>query len=685
MRSNVPVSPDDEKLKWGGEQLGVEPYQTRANDRQMVLAVCIFLVLIIWAVYGQVTRFGFVNFDDGIYVYQNDVVQGDLTAQNCLQVFTYIHAANWHPLTTLSLMLDHHFYGLNAGGYHLTNLLFHTINVLLLFWVLRRMTGRIWPPAFAAALFAIHPLRVESVVWVTERKDMLSGFFFMLTLAAYVRYARNPWSLARYIPVPIFFACGLMSKSMLVTLPLVLLLLDYWPLDRFTSRDKKYFSVPRRLIIEKIPLGLLSVAIGLVTLHAQAGAMPASPIPLSFRISNALVAGVTYLGKFFYPANLAVFYPLPEAGYPLWQSGLSLLLLAAITAAIWRRRQRYPYLLVGWFWYLVMLLPVCGLVQVGGQARADRFTYLPEIGLSLAFTWAMAEGSRAWRYRLKLLVTGATLVIVSLVLVAHAQAAYWHDSGLLWQHTLACTTRNAVAEKNLASYMLAQGRTVEAITHAKAAIAIDPNYEEAENCLGDALSSEGKLDEAITHYQEAVKIKPDYFDALNNLGQAFMQTGRVDEAIDSFQKALKLQPAKISDESAVQSNLGAALILKGQTEAAVLHLQKAVALAPDSVSPACNLAWALATSSNAAIRDGNLALQLSKHADQLTGGNNPKVLNILAAAEAETGDFSGATTTAATALQLARDQGNVPLAEMLSKEITFYQAGQPFRDPGQGP
>jgi tetratricopeptide (TPR) repeat protein len=655
------------------------------NERWTVLAICLSLTAMVWAIYGQTLRYGFVNYDDGVYVYQNDVVQAGLTVQNLLQVFTHVHLLNWQPLTLLSLMLDHHFYGLNASGYHLTNLLLHTANVLLLFWILRQMTGRIWPSAFLAALYAIHPLRVESVAWVTERKDVLSGFFFMLTLAAYVRYVRNPWSVGRYLPVLVFFACGLMSKSMLVTLPFVLLLLDYWPLDRFGARDKKYFSVPRRLIIEKIPLGLLSIAMGLVTLQAQTGAMPVTPIPLSFRVSNALVACVTYLGRLFYPTNLAVFYPLPEAGYPLWQSGLSLFLLVAITVVVWRWRQNRPYLLVGWLWFLVMLLPVTGFIQVGGQARADRYTYLPEIGLCLSFTWAMAEVSEAWRHRIKLLVAGAASVIIALVLVAHAQAAYWHDSGRLWQHTLDSTTANAVAEKNLASYLLAQGRTVEAITHTKAAIAIDPNYEEAQNCLGDALVSEGKLDEAIAHYQEAVKIKPGYFDALNNLGQTFLQTGRLDEAIDSFQRALNFQPAKMADEAAVESNLGAALILKGQTESAVVQLLKAVALTPDSVSPACNLAWALATSPNAAIRDGERALQLSKHADQLTGGNNPKVLNILAAAEAETGNFSSAVTTAATALQLAREQGNAPLVEILSKEITLYEAGQPFRDSGQRP
>ena len=364
-----------------------------------VAAVCGFLLLAVALVFGQTVRHDFVNYDDNAYVYENPQVAGGLTAHGIAWAFTSFHVSNWHPLTWLSHMLDCQFYGLHAGGHHLTNVLLHAATAILLFLVLRRMTGDLWPSAFVAAVFAIHPLRAESVAWVAERKDVLSGLFFMLTLGAYAGYARRPFSLGRYLTVVLLFALGLMAKPMLVTLPFVLLLLDYWPLGRIGPHRRTGISSFRRVVVEKIPLLALTAASCVATVIAQGTAVIAiDVIPLPSRIANALVSYVAYMGQLFYPAGLAVLYPHPEGGLPIWKVAASSLVLAGISAAalVWRRR--FPYLFVGWFWYVGMLVPVIGLVQVGLHAMADRYTYLPQIGLCIAVTWGVAQLAASRRY-----------------------------------------------------------------------------------------------------------------------------------------------------------------------------------------------------------------------------------------------------------------------------------------------
>jgi protein O-mannosyl-transferase len=502
----------------------------RREQRWRVPAVCLVLAAITFAVFGQTLTHEFVDFDDNHYVYENPVVTQGLTLNGIAWAFTGAHASNWHPLTWLSHMLDCQLYGLHPGGHHLTNVLLHTATVIVLFLVLRQMTGALWRSAFVAAVFAIHPLRVESVAWVAERKDVLSGLFFMLTLGAYVRYARLPWSWARYGLVVLLFALGLMCKPMLVTLPVVLLLLDYWPLQRVESR--KFAG----LVMEKLPLLALSAAGCVVTLWAQQKAIqPAALASLSLRLGNALVTCMVYLCQMVYPAGLAALYLYPHNGLPTWEAALAGTLLAGLSVAAWGERRKQPWLLIGWLWYLVMLLPVVGIIQVGDQAHADRYTYLPQIGIYVAVTWLVAQ-SRTSRVAFGGLMSG---VLAVLMVCAWKQTAYWKNSETLWTRTLACTTGNYIAQYN----------------------------------LGNILALEGKTDEAINHYQNAVQIRPGYVKAHNNLGNVLLQKGRAEEAISQFQQSLQLQP----DDP--ESQNGLAWLLATCPEASLRNGDKALQLA----------------------------------------------------------------------------------------------------------
>jgi tetratricopeptide (TPR) repeat protein len=567
------------------------------NDRWTVFGVCIFLAAIIWAVFGQTLRYGFVDFDDHEYVVENPEVSRGLTLKGFVWAFTHVHSANWHPLTWISHMLDCQFYGLNAGGHHLTNILLHTTATILLFLVLRQMTGFLWRSAFVAAVFAIHPLRVESVAWVAERKDVLSGVFFMLTLCAYVRYARGPWSAARYGLVVLMFALGLMSKPMLVTLPLVLLLLDYWPLNRLqvdTATQPVYrlggWRISRRAILEKLPLLGLVAASCVATLFAQSNAIASlDQISPPLLVGNALIAYVVYLGQMFWPSGLSLLYPFPVNGVPPWEEILAPVLLLLISAAVFLLRKTRPYLVVGWLWYLVMLMPVIGIVQVGSQAHADRYTYLPQIGLYVLLVWAAADLCVGWRWRRVVLGGGSAIILAALIFCAHAQTAYWRDSETLWTHTLACTSNNAVAHNNLGNTLVKKGRVDEAFSHFRMALQIKPDYADAHNNLGNALFKKGNVDEAIAHYQRALQINPDFADAHYNLGNALFQKGEVDEAIAQFQEALQIDP----DNVEAHYNLGLALFQKGSVDEAIDHYKMALQIHPDYADAHYNLGIAL--------------------------------------------------------------------------------------------
>jgi Flp pilus assembly protein TadD len=701
--TNQPAQTSKALLQSSGNR---EWWLTGSNSRWTVFGVCVFLAIAVWLVFGQTVRHEFVNFDDDVYVYENTAIKSGLTPAGVLLPFTHSHAGNWHPLTSVSHMLDCQIYGLNAGGHHLTNVLLHAATAILLFLVLRQMTGTLWSSAFVAAVFAIHPLRVESVAWVAERKDVLSGLFFMLTLAAYARYAQaNPkpsapsapsaldsrlpgaakrsedGSTLDYFAVLLFFSLGLMSKPTLVTLPFVLLLLDYWPLQRFPGSGV-HPSTVWRLIVEKIPLLVLSAAACVATLLAQNDVIqPTGAVSIPLRIGNAIISCAAYLGQMVYPAGLAVFYPYPADGLPLREIALALMVLVGISAGACCWRQKRPFFLVGWLWYLGMLMPVIGLVQAGTQARADRYTYLPQIGLYVALTWAAAESLAFWRHRRWILGGGAAIILAVLMAVACAQTRYWHDSESLWTHTLTCTSHNSLAEYNLGDALLHKGRMDEAITHCQLALEIRPGYSDAHNCLGFALLQKGQVDEAMSQFQEALKIQPALASAHNNLGMALLNAGRVDEAITHFRNALETEPGLAESHN----NLGVALLRKGRVEEAVAHYQKALELQPDYAGANNNLAWVLATSPQASLRNGARAVELAQRANQLSSAGNLVILRTLAAAYAEAGRFPEAIATAGQALQLANDQSKTAWANALQSEIRLYQARQPFRDTSQTP
>jgi protein O-mannosyl-transferase len=665
------------------------------RSRSITIAIYLFLAGISVVVFGQTIRYDFVNFDDHLYVYNTPAIRAGLTIKGMAFAFISPHASNWHPLTTISHMLDCQLYGLNAGGHHATNIILHTIAVLLLFRVLRQMTGAVWKSAIVAALFAIHPLHVESVAWVSERKDVLSAVFFMLTLYAYVGYVRAP-SIGRYLIVAVMFAFGLMSKSMLVTTPVILLLLDYWPLERFrgpafanqpSSKAPARQAVVGSLLIEKIPLLVLSAGACVITFILQkraTGAIP--PLPLLWRMENAVASYLTYIWKTLWPTGLAVFYPHPSNTLPIWEVILAIGLLLAITVAAIVFRSKRPYLVTGWFWYLGMLVPVIGLVQVGEQGHADRYTYLPHIGLFLLAVWLGADVTAGRQSRSRLAVATAVVIIVALAWTAVIQASYWRNSETLWTHALAVTSDNDVAHNNLGYLCAERGELDKAILHFATASRIrsgklDTHYDAGsafvEMNLADALARKGQSDEAMIHYEEAIKLQPYYAEAYYNRGSVLFAKGRIDEAIADWEKTLQIQP----NDADAYTGLGNALLQKGSLKEAIVHYEKALVLAPEDPHSRNNIAWVLATSSDVSIRDGARAVDLAQEAVRLSGGRELRFLRTLAAAYAESGRFSEARAAAQQALVIARMQGRTEWANGLDKDLMLYRAHLPLREP----
>ena len=579
----------------------------QAHQRWLSFVICLFLALAVWAVFGQTRRHEFISYDDRLYVYDNPAITQGLTWSGVAWAFTHTLSANWHPLTTLSHMLDCQLWGLNPGCHHLTNVLLHAATAILLFLVLRMMTGMLWPSAFVAAVFAVHPLRVESVAWVAERKDVLSGLFFMLTLWAYARYVqesgvRSLKSNVCYGLALLFFALGLMSKPMLVTLPFVLWLLDYWPLGRFAVHSPRATvhgpqstarksQIVYRLLLEKVPFLLLSAAACAAAVLAQTRAIvTVQEVAFPARMGNALMAYTAYLGQTLYPAGLAVLYPHPGNQLPVWRVGLSVLALLLISVGVLAGRRKHPYLLVGWLWYLGMLVPVIGLMQVGAQARADRYTYLPQIGLCVLVAWGARDLCGSWRFRRLALGGAATVILGGLLASAHAQTEYWKNNISLWTHALACTSGNSIAHFNLGLALAMQGDLPEAITQYERALQLNPDYAEAHNNLGDALTTEGKLAQAAQHCERALQLNPDYAEAHNNLGIVLAMQGRLPEAIPHYERALQLSP----DSAEAHNNLGNALIIQGRLAQAVKHCERALQLKPDFAEAHYNLGNALA-------------------------------------------------------------------------------------------
>jgi protein O-mannosyl-transferase len=649
------------------------------RNRSVLFGVCVFLIAITWIVFGQTLHFGFINFDDGDYVYENPEVARGLTFGGIVWAFTHLHAANWHPVTWISHMLDCQLYGLSPGGHHLTNLLIHVATAILLFLILRQMTGTFWRSAFVAAVFAIHPLRVESVAWVAERKDVLSGLFFMLTIGAYVRYVRGAWSAARYVLVIVVFACGLMSKPMLVTMPLVLLLLDYWPLNRFATLpkgDRITYKIAGPLILEKLPLFALSLASCVATLSAQKGAMlPLAKISLPLRAGNAVISYGIYLRQMFWPADLAILYPWEAARITIASILLSAILLLGISAVVFVMRRR-PYLVIGWLWYLVMLGPVIGLFQVGNQARADRYTYLPHIGLYLLLTWAAADLCMRWPKRRLFLGTLSVIILAALAVSARIQASYWKNSESLWRQSLSCTTDNVIAELNLGEAIYKLGRTTEAIAHFERVLQIEPNEPMAHASLGTALLRIGQTSMAVDHLQKSLEIEPKQASVHSSLGVALLEIGRLEESLAHLQAATKIDPKN----GEAHYNLGNTLLQLGRANEAVAEYERALRIDSNDTQALNNIAWILATWPDPLTRDGTKAVMLAERADSLTHGESPIISATLAAGYAEADRFADAIKTAQRALQLAIAEGNVARANSIRTQIETYQSGAAFRD-----
>jgi len=582
------------------------------------IVVCVALVLAAAAVYWQAKDHGFVLLDDDAYITSNPNFKKGFSLGHVACILTYCEPSEevnpWHPLTTFSLMLDHKLYGLRPAGYHVTNIVLHIANALLLFLILARMTGAVWRSAFVAALFALHPLHVESVAWAAERKDVLSTLFGMLAIGAYVLYAERP-KLGRYLAVCLFFALSLMAKTMLVTLPFVLLLFDYWPLERFrenpqvvgggalpspaqvkpgrkkaakrhsenrTAAERKvttgggYGQAIWPLVREKIPLFALSAAAAAMNLYSQAklGAVDTA-IPLFMRIENAVVSYAAYIMKTFAPWNLAVLYPYPET-IPLWKFAAALALLAAVTAFALRVVRRLPWLFVGWFLYLGTLVPVIGIVQAGRQAMADRYTYFPLIGLFVIVAWGAAYLARNLRYR-KVLAAVVVIVLLLLSAAARHQVAFWRDGVALFGHTLAVTADNGVIHRSLADTLSRAGRLDEAVVHYREAVRLTPGDSEMWNNFGHALRRQGKDGEAFDCFWKAVQANPDNVKALGNVGSMLASRGRVEEAAPYFEKALRIRPDDL------EAGIGRAEMLKasGRRDEALAQYERMLAVHGD--------------------------------------------------------------------------------------------------------
>jgi len=541
------------------------------------LSICLFIGVATFIVYAQVLDHDSIYFDDGQYVFENPQVLQGLTAKGIGWALTAFYAGNWHPLTWLSHMMDVELFGPNPGPHHLTSLLFHITNALVLFLILNRATGALWPSGFVAGMFALHPLHVESVAWIAERKDVLSTFFWMLTLGAYIRYVENP-RLLRYLWVLVFFSLGLMAKPMVVTLPFVLLLLDFWPLGRFSvSREdpERRLSSP---IYEKIPLILLSAFSCLITFVAQheSGAVGSlDAYPIGIRVGNALVAYAAYLGKMIWPSDLAVMYPHPMK-WPVWQTASAFGLLAVISFLVIRARVRYPFLIVGWLWFLGTLIPVIGLVQVGSQAMADRYTYIPLVGPFIMIAWLGMTLIQRWPIPRAIAAAASIGILLFFAGASRIQTGYWSDSISLFSHTLAVTRDNYVILNNMGLALADQGRFDEAIRQYKEVLKIRPKYKKAFNNLGVVYENQARLEDAIPYFQKALEVDPTYADAHFNLGNALVAQGAFQKGVDHYRQALAVEP----NDPEIHNNLGIALTKQHHFKEAVYHFIRAIQMNP---------------------------------------------------------------------------------------------------------
>ncbi|MGV8056492.1 MAG: tetratricopeptide repeat protein [Smithellaceae bacterium] len=605
----------------------------KINNRS-IACVSLILVVLILSAYWPVKNFDFVDYDDDKFVTQNSHVTTGLKLDNIKWAFTSAHADNWMPLTWLSFMLDAGVSNMNPAYFHMSNLLLHILNTILLFMVLGRMTGSLWKSAFVSVLFAVHPLHVESVAWITERKDVLSTFFMMLTIWAYVQYVKNP-DYKRYALTFVLFACGLMSKPMLVTLPFVLLLLDYWPLRRFSilfAEEKRNNKSAAQLFVsvvyEKIPLFLLSAAVVIITIAAQKQEIIIRQvIPIYLRIENAFISYCHYILMTVWPGSLAVLYPYPEV-IPLWQISAAVGALILISGLALYKARQFPYFIVGWLWYLGTLVPVIGFIQVGVQSMADRYTYIPLIGLFIVIVWGFYDLTSRLAYKKYIRASVSVIVVALLLIVALSQVKYWKDSKALFNRAIAVTNNNYVMHCNMGVLLTKQGNIQDALLHYDAALKIKPNDADTNYNYANLLAMQGKLDEAVGHYIVAIKSSPALAPAHNNLGIAYARSANQEKAIEQFREAIKLDPdyveAKNNLKTALaqreeikklqannnpdnkviintvqgQTKAGTDLLKKGDLDGAINHFKEVLKLDPNNLNAHISIGLALGYKQN---------------------------------------------------------------------------------------
>jgi tetratricopeptide (TPR) repeat protein len=636
--------------------------------------IALLLALLTMAVYLPVTNYDFLSFDDDEYVTDNLAVLNGLTPAGIRWAFTTFHAANWHPLTWLSHMTDCEFFGLNAGAHHVVNILFHAANVALLFTLLFHLTQQIAPTTIVAALFAWHPLHVESVAWIAERKDVLSTFFGLLALLNYARFVKKSSRRSFWFTL-LFFALSLMSKPMLVTLPFVMLLLDYWPLQR-VALDRWQGGEVLRLVREKIPffaLSAMSCVVTFIAQHASHAVVTLNQEPLSQRIENSTVASMRYLIKTFWPADLVVIYP--AAQIPAVTFILATVTLIFISLAVWFLRRRNPCWLIGWLWFLGTLVPVVGLVQVGGAAMADRYTYIPSIGIFIAVVFGLHDlaGKRPWLQ--KLYTFGVALPLIACVMLTERQLGYWRNSETLFRHAIAVTPNNVLARLDLGRTLDLQGRSVEALAEYRVATSLRPNHYQIQFAIGNLLEKMGRPAEALDEYRVCLTHNPEVATLHNSAGGALVALGRPNAALAEFAQAAQLDPRYVAP------HLGAAkaLLLQDRSREAINQFRAALRIEPDNFEILAGSAHVLAANEGPGIRDGQTALALALRSNKLSGGIQPMVLDILAMAYAETGDFTNAVTCAQNAVDLA-SQANLKSTEAIRQRLELYKHGQPWRE-----
>ncbi len=683
------------------------------------IIIYISIVVATLVAYESMRHNSFVSYDDPRYITENPDIKAPITWQSLGRAFTQPHYYMWHPLTTFTNMLNYELFGLNPVGHHLVSLLLHIISVMLLFKILSDMTGTTWTSAFVAAVFALHPVQVESVAWAAELKTILSGLFWLLTMAAYIRYTRQPRT-GRYVLLLLVFGLCILTKPTVVTLPLVLLLLDYWPLGR-VIRGRQTEKAPkgkgrqevsmRRLITEKIPLFVLSAILSVITFSVQqrgGAVMPLEKMPLDFRIANMFISYMRYIGKTIWPSRLAAFYPPLPANFPKTAEAACALLFILITVLCLYIGRRRKYIATGWLWYVGILVPTIGLVQAGAQAMANRYMYIPMLGLLIIITWTVKDFV-ANRPRWKMVsAVLAAVVLSSAIILTRMQVRHWQNSMTLFEYTLKVSENNALAENSYGCALLEAGRVDEAVLHLSKAVRISPIFSEARNNLGQVLLKQGRTDEAIVCFNELIKRKqdsaqvyyhlavalsmqnklddaikclakvlmlnPEYPGAHRKIGAALLATGKIDEAIPHLNEALQINP----DQAEVCANLGTAYTQLSKYRLAIQNWTRAVELEPNSADVLNNLAWLLATVNDPSVQDANKAIELAQRACELTGYKEPAILDTLAGAYAAAGRFNDAVTTAEQAVNAAKAHGQENMVSEIQNHIELYKAGRAY-------